>query len=60
MRNVPGGYVENSLVIFGFLDAAYFHNFSLRECILHSVLLYDGHHDWRRGFVVRHIRLSGD
>ena len=48
----PGGYFENSLVVFGFLDSAYFHDVSLVDGELHSdvttvrsgFLLYDGRH----------------
>jgi hypothetical protein len=48
-------------VVFGFLDAAYFHDGSLVELGLQSFslfLLYDDRHYWRRGFCVGHIRLS--
>jgi hypothetical protein len=62
----PGGYVEDSLVIFGFLDAAYFHDglcasafciptllqFPLRSYYMTLIMI-------GFGIDVRHIRLSG-
>ena len=35
----PGGYVEDSLVVFGFLDTAYFHTLSLAERISPSIFI---------------------